>query len=92
MTKFIHEKSNVDLEKDKTLFEYADKVRMRIPTSCGRVGDCHECIVEIIEGENNLSEHNFVAPYKLIGAAALSVDNVITFFIELLANDASIIF
>ena len=55
MTKFIHEKSNVDLEKDKTLFEYADKVRMRIPTSCGRVGDCHECIVEIIEGENNLS-------------------------------------
>ena len=46
MTKFIHEKSNVDLEKDKTLFEYADKVRMRIPTSCGRVGDCHECIVE----------------------------------------------
>ena len=56
MTKFIHEKSNVDLEKDKTLFEYADKVRMRIPTSCGRVGDCHECIVEIIEGENNLSE------------------------------------
>ena len=56
MTKFIHEKSNVDLEKDKTLFEYADKVRMRIPTSCGRVGDCHECIVEIIEGENNLSQ------------------------------------
>jgi len=56
MTKFIDEKSNVDLEKDKTLFEYADKVRMRIPTSCGRVGDCHECIVEIIEGENNLSE------------------------------------
>ena len=56
MTKFIYEKSNVDLEKDKSLFEYADKVRMRIPTSCGRVGDCHECIVEIIEGENNLSE------------------------------------
>ena len=56
MSKFIHKKSKIDLEKEKSLFEYADQVRMRIPTSCGRVGDCHECIVEIIEGENNLSE------------------------------------
>ena len=56
MSKFIHKKSKIDLEKEKSLFEYADQVRMRIPTSCGRVWDCHECIVEIIEGENNLSE------------------------------------
>ena len=28
---------------------------------------------------NNLSEHNFVAPYKLTGAAALSVDKATTF-------------
>ena len=27
---------------------------------------------------NNLSEHNFVAPYRFIGAAALSVDKAIT--------------
>ena len=70
MSKFIHKKSKIDLEKDKSLFEYADQVRMRIPTSCGRVGDCHECIVEIIEGENNLSEitneENFLSsPFRL---------------------------
>ena len=29
---------------------------------------------------NNLSATNFVAPYKLIGLAALSVDKAITFF------------
>ena len=29
---------------------------------------------------NSLSAHNLVAPYKLIGAAALSVLNAITFF------------
>ena len=28
---------------------------------------------------NNLSAHSFVAPYKLTGAAALSVDKAITF-------------
>ena len=28
---------------------------------------------------NNLSEQSFVAPYKLIGAQALSVDNATTF-------------
>ena len=70
MSKFIHKKSKIDLEKEKSLFEYADQVRMRIPTSCGRVGDCHECIVEIIEGENNLSEitneENFLSsPFRL---------------------------
>ena len=29
---------------------------------------------------NNLSAHNFVAPYKLIGDEALSVESDITFF------------
>ena len=63
MTKFIYEKSNVDLEKDKSLFEYADKVRMRIPTSCGRVGDCHECIGEILQGAINLCEPTIVEQF-----------------------------
>ena len=40
----------------------------------------------------SLSEHNLDAPYKLIGAAALSVDKLITFFKLGDENDGSIIF
>ena len=39
---------------------------------------------------NNLSEHNLVAPYKFIGAAALSVLSATSFF-TLLARHAFII-
>ena len=33
-----------------SLFDYADSLRVRVPTSCGRTGECHECIVEIRRG------------------------------------------
>ena len=33
-----------------SLFDYADSLRVRVPTSCGRTGQCHECIVEIRRG------------------------------------------
>ena len=54
--KFINEKKSIELSLNKTLFEFADEVRMRIPTSCGRFGDCHECIVEVSDGYEILSE------------------------------------
>ena len=53
--KFIHENKSIELSQDKSLFDLADQVKMRIPTSCGRVGDCHECIVEVSEGLEDLS-------------------------------------
>ena len=34
----------------KSIFDYADALSVRVPTSCGRTGECHECIVEIKEG------------------------------------------
>ena len=34
----------------KTVFDYADELAVQVPTSCGRTGHCHECIVEIQEG------------------------------------------
>ena len=40
---------------------------------------------------NNLSEHNFVAPYRFIGDDALSVDSAIVFSIPL-SKVSSIIF
>ncbi len=34
----------------KSVFDYADALSVRVPTSCGRTGECHECIVEIRRG------------------------------------------
>ena len=47
---------SLPLELDKTIFDYADILRVRVPTSCGRSGECHECIVEIKEGEEALNK------------------------------------
>jgi uncharacterized 2Fe-2S/4Fe-4S cluster protein (DUF4445 family) len=36
--------------QSRTLFDLADELALRVPTSCGRSGRCHECIVEVKEG------------------------------------------
>ena len=41
--------------ESKTLFDHADILGVRVPTSCGRVGSCHECIVEVKQGAGALS-------------------------------------
>ncbi len=38
----------------KTLFDYADDFQLSVPSSCGRMGQCHECIIEITEGMESL--------------------------------------
>ena len=40
----------------KTIFDFADEFQVRVPTSCGRTGVCHECIVEIKRGHMALNE------------------------------------
>ena len=40
----------LELVAGKTLFDYADSLKVRVPTSCGRSGECHECIVEVRRG------------------------------------------
>ena len=40
----------LDSEKGESLFDFADSLSVRVPTSCGRTGECHECIVEIRKG------------------------------------------
>ena len=40
----------LDSEKGESLFDFADSLSVRGPTSCGRTGECHECIVEIRKG------------------------------------------
>lgn len=43
------------IESGKTIFDYADELAVRVPTSCGRNGSCHECIVDIKRGMEALS-------------------------------------
>ena len=39
----------------KTVFDHADELGVKVPTSCGRMGTCHECIVEVRRGMDALS-------------------------------------
>jgi len=40
--------------RPKTVFDCADQLGARVPTSCNRNGTCHECIVEITSGAESL--------------------------------------
>jgi uncharacterized 2Fe-2S/4Fe-4S cluster protein (DUF4445 family) len=39
----------------RTVFDYAAEAGIRVPSSCGRSGVCHECVVEIVRGSEALS-------------------------------------
>ena len=52
----IHNNEEIPLSEGKTLFDYADDLAVRVPTSCGRTGECHECIVEVRQGTDALNE------------------------------------
>ena len=45
----------LDLVPGRTVFDYADDLRVRVPTSCRRSGECHECIVQIVRGGEALT-------------------------------------
>src|SRR5579871_4188952 len=38
-----------------SIFSCADQLGIKVPTSCGRTGTCHECLVEITRGMAALS-------------------------------------
>ena len=44
----------IESKKGQSLFEFADSLSVRVPTSCGRTGECHECIVEVRQGRDAL--------------------------------------
>lgn len=46
----MHDGERRKLVVGKNVFDYADELMVQVPTSCGRTGHCHECIVEIEEG------------------------------------------
>jgi uncharacterized 2Fe-2S/4Fe-4S cluster protein (DUF4445 family) len=68
----------------KTLFEIGDERKLDIPTSCGRNGECHECVVEITTGMQTLSapsepESFLEEPYRLACQAIVMTGGPIRF-------------
>ncbi|HJN30879.1 MAG TPA: ASKHA domain-containing protein [Candidatus Latescibacteria bacterium] len=58
------------LIKGRTLFDYADDLQAQVPTSCLRNGYCHECVVAVEQGAEQLSplteaESFLSPPYRL---------------------------
>ncbi|MFH0751905.1 MAG: ASKHA domain-containing protein [Chloroflexota bacterium] len=51
----VHGRHRVPLAPGRTLFDAADELAMVVPASCRRSGRCHECVVEILRGEDALS-------------------------------------
>jgi len=49
-------KDDCPAEKGMTLFDHADVLGVKVPTSCGRSGICHECVVEVEQGMEALSK------------------------------------
>jgi len=45
----------LDADTNDSLFDLADSLSVRVPTSCGRTGECHECIVEVRKGTEALT-------------------------------------
>ena len=72
-----HDSHRLDAAAGKSVFDYADTLKVRVPTSCGRTGQCHECIVEIKRGMPALNpptqaESFLRAPYRLACQASIA--------------------
>ena len=53
-----------------SLFDYAESLGVQVPTSCRKQGKCKECVVEVIEGMECLSqpvpaEKHLESPFRL---------------------------
>jgi len=55
MSPLYHSGQRLDPRAGQSLFECADELGVRLPTSCRRTGDCHECVVEVRRGLEALS-------------------------------------
>ena len=78
MSPLIHNQTHLPLQPGKSLFDYADDLAVRVPTSCNRTGECHECIVEVRQGLDALSPltdaENFLRDNYRLACQATVVD------------------
>ena len=81
----LHDDDSRPAVKGRTVFDYADELSVRVPTSCGRTGHCHECIVQIKGGMKALcprteAESFLRDPYRLACQAVVErTDQDVTF-------------
>src|SRR5438132_11395363 len=45
----------IDATPGPSLFDYAERLGVHVPTSCQKQGKCKECLVEVLEGMDCLS-------------------------------------
>jgi uncharacterized 2Fe-2S/4Fe-4S cluster protein (DUF4445 family) len=62
-----------------SVFDYAERLGVRVPTSCRKQGKCRECLVEVVEGGEHLSapsreEEHLKGPFRLSCRARVSGD------------------
>ena len=73
-----HDGQTQALAVGRTVFDYADELAVQVPTSCGRTGHCHECIVEIKEGmealESRTEAESFLRDNYRLACQAIVVD------------------
>ena len=67
------------LKAGKSVFDYADELAVQVPTSCGRTGNCHECVVEIKKGMEALGpltkEESFLKENYRLACQAIVEDD-----------------
>ncbi|MCH2595850.1 MAG: ASKHA domain-containing protein [Pirellulales bacterium] len=78
-----------------TLFDHADELAVRVPTSCGRTGHCHECIVEVRRGHEGLSprteDEAFLAENYRLACQATILENAADIEFALLRRSPQIL-
>jgi uncharacterized 2Fe-2S/4Fe-4S cluster protein (DUF4445 family) len=54
--KLVINSREVEAAPGPSLFDYAERVGVAVPTSCHKRGKCRECLLEVVEGMEHLSE------------------------------------
>lgn len=76
MGKISRDRGSKPLVAGRTIFDYADDLAVRVATSCGRAGTCHECVVQVTAGGEALGartdEERFLQePFRLACQAVI---------------------
>jgi len=71
---------DVDVASGSTIFDVAEELGVRVPTSCRKNGKCRECLVEIDTGGDLISaraaeEDHLVEPFRLACRARVTARN-----------------
>jgi uncharacterized 2Fe-2S/4Fe-4S cluster protein (DUF4445 family) len=53
--KLVINSQPIEASPGLSLFDHAERLGVRVPTSCHKQGKCRECLVEVVEGGDHLS-------------------------------------